>query len=71
MPRPRSIYVLSMRFIFHFQSHFRHNQSYNFIKTDTLVFVLFKIIFYYFWMKTWMKRANNFQIAKLQPQGVY
>ena len=27
-------------------------------------------IFYYFWMITWMKKRNIFQIAKIQPQGV-
>ena len=27
-------------------------------------------IFYYFWMITWMKKGNIFQIAKIQPQGV-
>ena len=40
MSRPASIYyVLSkaMRSCFLFQSYFRHNQSYNSIKTDTLV----------------------------------
>ena len=25
---------------------------------------------YYFWMITWMKKATNFQIEKIQPQGV-
>ena len=25
---------------------------------------------YYFWIITWMKNANNFQIPKVQPQGV-
>ena len=25
---------------------------------------------YYFWMITWMKKANNLQIAEVQPQGV-
>ena len=27
-------------------------------------------IFYYFWMITWMKKSNNFQIVKVQPQGL-
>ena len=25
---------------------------------------------YYFWMITWIKNANKFEIAKFQPQGV-
>ena len=25
---------------------------------------------YYFWMITWMKNINNFQMANFQPQGV-
>ena len=25
---------------------------------------------HHFWMITWMKTVNNFQIAKIQPQGV-
>ena len=25
---------------------------------------------YYFWMITWMKNMDNFQIANFQPQGV-
>ena len=40
------------------------------MNTDTLVLLLtFKNI-YYFWMITWMKNVNNFQLAKVQPQGV-
>ena len=39
------------------------------MNTDTLVLLLtFKNI--YFWMITWMKNVNNFQLAKVQPQGV-
>ena len=26
-------------------------------------------MYYYFWMITWMKNVNNFQLAKVQPQG--
>ena len=37
----------------------------------TLAFLhIFKNMFYYFWMITWMKKANDFQIAKVQPHGV-
>ena len=38
MSKPGSIYVLSMRSIFQLQPQFYRNQSYNPIKTDTLVF---------------------------------
>ena len=37
------------------------------MSTDTLVLLR---IFSGFWMKTWMKNVNNFQKAKVQPQGV-
>ena len=38
---------------------------------DTLVLLLFfKNISNYFWMITWIKNVNNFQIAKVQPQGI-
>ena len=41
------------------------------MNTDTLVpLLIFQNMFYYFWMITWMKKVNNFQIAKVQPQGV-
>ena len=45
MPRPRSIYVISIRSIFHFQPHFHYNESYSLIKTDTLVFCIFLKIY--------------------------
>ena len=32
-------------------------------------FRICSIISYHFWMITWMKRVNNFQIAKVEPQG--
>ena len=38
---------------------------------DTLVLLLiFQNTSYHFQMITWMKNVNNFQIAKVQPQGV-
>ena len=38
---------------------------------DTLVLLLFfKNISNYFWMITWIKNVNNFQIAKVQPSGI-
>ena len=41
------------------------------MNTDTLAFLLtFENMSYYFWMITWTKNLNNFQIAKVQPQGV-
>ena len=38
MPRPKFIYAMSMFSYFYFQPRFHHNQSYNLIKTDILVF---------------------------------
>ena len=35
-----------------------------------ICFCTFFRISYYFWTITWMKKANNFQIAKVKPQGV-
>ena len=41
------------------------------MNTDTFfVLLVFKNIFYYFWMITWIKNVNNFQIAKVQPRSV-
>ena len=41
------------------------------MNTDTVVLLLiFKKISYHFWMMTWMKNVNNFQISNVQPQGV-
>ena len=40
MSRPRSIYVLSMRSIFHFHRPFHYDYSYNLLDTDTLVLLL-------------------------------
>ena len=40
------------------------------MNTDTLVLLLIFYMSYYFWMITWMENVNNFQIAKIQPQGV-
>ena len=64
----RSIYAVSLWPNFHFQPHFQCHYSYNVIKTDTLVFV--QNISYYFWVITWIKKVNNFQIVNVQPQGV-
>ena len=35
-----------------------------------ICFCTFFRISHYFWTITWMKKANNFQIAKVKPQGV-
>ena len=41
------------------------------MNTDTPVLLLiFQNMSYYFWMIMFMKNVNNFQIAKVQPQGV-
>ena len=41
------------------------------MNTDTLVLLLlFKIMSFYFWMITWLKNVNSFQIPKVHPQGV-
>ena len=41
------------------------------MNTDIHIFLLiFQNMPYVFWMITWMKNVNNFQIAKVQPQGV-
>ena len=41
------------------------------MNTDTLVpLLIFLNMAYYFWMITLMKNVNNFQIAKVHPQGV-
>ena len=62
MTSPRSIYIVSMRCIFHFHLHFHYDLLYNLMNTDTLVLLLiFKNMSYYFWMKN----VNNFQIAKI------
>ena len=41
------------------------------MNTDTLVlFLIFENMSHYFWMTTWVKNVNNFQIAKVQPHVV-
>ena len=43
----------------------------NRMNVDTLVLLLiFQKITYYFWMIMWMKNVNNFQVAKVEPEGV-
>ena len=40
------------------------------MNTDTLVrLLIFYNMHYNFSMITWMRNANNFQIAKIQPEG--
>lgn len=39
--------------------------------TDTVViFLIFENMFPYFWMITWIKSVNDFQMAKTQSKGV-
>ena len=40
------------------------------IKTLLFFCLYFQNMFYYFWMITWLNNLNNFQIGKVQPQGV-
>ena len=41
------------------------------MNTDTLaVLLIFLVYVLLFWMITWMKNVNKFQIAKVKPQGV-
>ena len=41
------------------------------MNTDILVLLLiFQDMSYYYWMITRMRNVNNFQMAKVQPQGV-
>ena len=40
------------------------------MSTDKLALFLIFYMSYYFWMITWMKNVNNFQIAKAQTHGV-
>ena len=40
------------------------------MKTDTLAFqFIFQNISYYFWIITWLKNVNNFQIVNVHPRG--
>ena len=38
--------------------------------TDTYVLLLIFKNMYYFWMITWVKTQNNFEITKVQPHDV-
>ena len=41
------------------------------MNTNTLLLMFaFKNIFFYFWMIAWIENLNDFQKAKVQPQGV-
>ena len=68
MSKPSSIYVVSIfcMSIFRFLFHFPYNQSCNLIKTETR-FCIFLTSVTFFWMTTWIKKAINFPIAKVQP----
>ena len=44
---------------------------YNLMNTDMHVLLLIsESLSCYFWIKTWMKKVNNFQIEQVQPQDV-
>ena len=34
-----------------------------------ILLLIFYNMLYYFWMITWIKKMNNFQIAKVQHKG--
>ena len=65
------LFLLYLCDVFHFHLHFHDDYLYNLMNTDMHVLLLiFRSMLYYFWMTMWMKNVNNFQIAKVQPQGV-
>ena len=35
-----------------------------------VLLLIFWNMHFYFWMVTWIKNVNNFQVAKVTPQGV-
>ena len=55
---------------FHFHLHFHYDYAYNIMNTDTLILLLIFQNMSYFWTMKWMKNVNNFQLVKVQPQGV-
>ena len=66
--RLKSIYVYLWNLFFIFIFIFI---MINRMNTDIFVLLLiFQNMSYYFWMITQIKGVNNFQIAKVQPQGV-
>ena len=68
MSRPRSIYVVSIWSIFHFQ--------HNFITINYIISIKHVLVLCTFFRMSpmicgwWMKKVSNFQIAKVQSQGV-
>ena len=44
--------------------------SVSYTDTDTYVLLLIFKNMYYFWMITWVKTQNNFEITKVQPHDV-
>ena len=46
------------------------NRIISLIQTHLFFCLFFQNMSYYFWMITWMKNVNNFQIGKVQPQDV-
>ena len=50
--------------------HFHCNESYNFICNLLFVHFLEYLLLLFFWMRTCMKKANNFLIATAHAQSV-
>ena len=52
---------------FFFNFHFHYDKSYSLsLKQTRLFFSTFLNMPYYFWIITWSKKANDFQIVKVQ-----
>ena len=69
MRRPRSISIIVIYFPFTASFSLLLIIKFHFSKR-TCFLQIFQNICYDFWMITQMKKANNFQIAKVQPRGV-
>ena len=69
MSMSRSIFILSIWSTFHFQPDFLCNQPQSILLKQR--YICFCTFFwntsYYFWKVTLMNKANNFQIAQVQP----
>ena len=71
MLRYRSIYVISMcLFFISIFVFIMINHIISWIQTHLFFLLIFKKMFYCFWMITLLMNVNNFQIAKVQPEGV-
>ena len=72
MSKPRSmLYLYDLFFIFNlFFIVIDHLTSFKQTHCSLVFCTFFRISHLIFWMKTWMKKARNFQKAKVYPQGV-